>query len=156
MNIFLIFLCRALHLKEVHIAYRYKWPRPYSFNLQFSSKIHTCIQQGVRLCLPRSYTCAWKSSPGLFTPLRKQHASKIQMTSHYYKIGIVRPLTHCFSSHKKNQPLPRAETPQIQRGTWELFCFSHVLTWIFSEILLGHLQYIDNIFLLTDQKHEHQ
>lgn len=28
----------------------------------------TCIQQGVILCLHRSYICTWKSSPDLFTP----------------------------------------------------------------------------------------
>lgn len=43
------------------------------------------------------------------------------MTSHYYKNGIVRPLTHCFSAHEKNQLLSRAETPRIQRKIRELF-----------------------------------
>ena len=67
----------------------------------------------------------------LFTPPppRKQYALNIQITSHYYKTEIVRHLTHYFSSLfiKKNQPLSRAETSQIQRGTRESIIFSLVL-----------------------------
>lgn len=76
------------------------------------------------------YTCAWKSSPGLFTPLQKQHASKIQMTSHFYKTGIIRHLTHCFSSHKKNQLLSRRKRPKF-KGAFGNY-FASAMFWTFG------------------------
>lgn len=69
-----------------------------------------CIQQGMKLCLCRSYTCASKSSPVLFTPFHKQHVSKTQMTSQYYKTGIDKHLTHFFSSHKKSASVAGGNT----------------------------------------------
>lgn len=76
--------------------------------------------------LRQSYT----SSPDLFTPhtpppppLRKQPASKIQMTSIYHKTGIVRHLSDC--SHPWQYQL--LETSKIQREIQELFCFILVL-----------------------------
>lgn len=71
--------------------------------------------------------------PGPFHLLRKQHTSKILMTSHRYKTWTVRRLTHCFFYLiNKNQFLSRAKTPKTQRGIRELFFLSHVLNvqWI--------------------------
>lgn len=79
---------------------------------------YTCIQQSVILCLRRSL----KSSPGLYTPFRKQNASKNQMTILYYKTNIVR---YFVFNLIKNQPL--SETLQIQKETWELLCLNHSL-----------------------------
>lgn len=42
------------------------------------------------------------------------------MTLHCYKTGIVGHLRYCFLK-KKEQLLSRMETPQNQRGIWELF-----------------------------------
>lgn len=53
-----------------------------------------------------------KIKPGDPPPLlRKQHTSTIQMISHYYKTGIVRHLTHCFSSKKKTDPVAGGNAP---------------------------------------------
>lgn len=94
-----------------------------TLHLHFSGIIHTCIQQGVNLCLHRSYTIhVLEYQARAFTPPPETTRIKISnsMTSYYY--------THCFSSHKKIELLSLAEIPRIQRGTLELFCFSHVLT----------------------------
>lgn len=68
------------------------------------------------------FTSKKKSSPGLYTPFRKQNASKNQMTILYYKTNIVR---YFVFNLIKNQPL--SETLQIQKETWELLCLNHSL-----------------------------
>lgn len=56
------------------------------------------------------------------------------MTLQFYKTGIVRHRTHCFSSHKMATPVAVKNAP-FQRGIRGLFCLRLVLNRTFSEIL---------------------
>lgn len=67
-----------------------------------------------------------KIKPWPFHPLQKQHASKIQVTSHCYKTWIVSHLTRCFSSHKKSVPVPGRNAPDSKGNSGNILsqpCF---------------------------------
>lgn len=86
------------------------------------SRKHQIILQGMVLCLRWSYTCAWKSSPGPFHHLMETTRIKFQADfSLLQNLYIQTYILHIVFISWKHQPLPRAETSDIQRRIWDLF-----------------------------------
>lgn len=84
------------------------------------SRKHQIILQGIVLCLRWSYTCAWKSSPGPFHHLTETTRIKFQADfSLLQNLYIQTYILHIVFISWKHQPLPRAETSDIQRTIWD-------------------------------------
>lgn len=84
------------------------------------SRKHQIILQGMVLCLRWSYTCAWKSSPGPFHHLTETTRIKFQADfSLLQNLYIQTYILQIVFISWKHQPLPRAETSDIQRRIWD-------------------------------------